>query len=72
MSLANKYYKNLYLKYKSKYLELKSSSNCKDFDLNPKGCESNPNCEWDFRRICLPKGKVVKLPEETAGLVGKF
>lgn len=75
MSLfQEKDYKKLYLKYKSKYLQAKEkySKNCQDHDLDPKACNENPNCEWDFRRICLTKGKAVKIPDETAGLVGSY
>ncbi|VVU94815.1 hypothetical protein CPAV1605_540 [seawater metagenome] len=74
-SIQGKDYKSLYLKYKSKYLQAKKEShskNCQDHDLDPKACQENPNCEWDFRRICLTKGKAVKMPDDPAGLVGSY
>ncbi len=74
-NIQEKDYKSLYLKYKSKYLQAKKetySKNCQDHDLDPKACQENPNCEWDFRRICLTKGKAVKMPDEPAGLVGSY
>ena len=92
-------YKNKYLKYKKKYLELQNqlggmdsyakfnkgdaSSNevptskeipirCDLYNYEPQKCNKNKNCEWDFRNLCIKKGKGLKFPEVIEGNIGSY
>ena len=67
-------YKSKYLKYKNKYLELKNQieggTRCISYDNDPVRCESDPNCVWDFRRVCVEKSEHQPLTKEIEGLIG--
>ena len=54
-------------------LEAKSqiSNKCEKYDYYPAKCDKDPDCDWDTRRICLPKDKS-KSFTDVDGLIGSY
>ena len=63
------YYKDKYLKYKKKYLELQKQLGGMNpskevpigciYNYNSEKCNQNENCVWDFTNLCVKKGEKI-------------
>ena len=45
---------------------------CNFYNYEPKKCNENNNCEWDFRNLCIKKGKGLKLPKVIEENIGSY